>query len=68
VAAPHEAQEAPPGGARGAPWCPIAADRRRSLDFTHDALADGRKFRTADLEDDRTREWPAIEVDYSLPG
>ena len=28
----------------------------------------GRKFRTANLKDDCTRECPAIEVDFSLPG
>ena len=33
-----------------------------------DTLASGRKFRTADLEDDCTRECPAILVDFSLPG
>ena len=49
-------------------WCPIAANQRWSLDFTSDALANGRKFRTANLKDDCTRECPAIEVDFSLPG
>ena len=49
-------------------WCPIAANQRWSLDFTQDALANGRKFRTANLKDDCTRECPAIEVDFSLPG
>ena len=37
-------------------WCPIAANQRWSLDFTSDALANGRKFRTANLKDDCTRE------------
>jgi putative transposase len=49
-------------------WCPIAADQRWSLDFTEDGLANGRKFRTANLKDDRTRECPAILVGFSLPG
>jgi putative transposase len=31
-------------------------------------LANGRKFRTANLKDDCTRECPAILVDFSLPG
>ena len=31
-------------------------------------MANGRKFRTANLKDDCTRECPAIEVDFSLPG
>ncbi len=47
---------------------PVAANRRWSLGFTSDALANGRKFRTANLKDDCTRECPAIEVDFSLPG
>ena len=57
----------PREGREGA-WCPIAANQRWSLDFTSDALANGRKFRTANLKDDCTRECPAIEVDFSLPG
>ncbi|HHI82395.1 MAG TPA: transposase, partial [Rhizobiales bacterium] len=51
-----------PKGAREGAWCPIAANQRWSLDFTMDALANGRKFRTANLKDDCTRECPAIEV------
>ena len=43
-------------------------DQRRSLVFTEDCLANGRQFRTANLKDDCTRECPAIEVDFSLPG
>jgi putative transposase len=49
-------------------WCPIAANQRWSLDFTEDGLANGRRFRTANLKDDCTRECPAILVDFSLPG
>jgi putative transposase len=48
-------------------WCPIAANQRWSLDFTEDRLGNGRRFRTANLKDDRTRECPAILVDFSLP-
>jgi len=61
--------------------CPIAANQRWSLDFTMDALApsqrmhafacravNGRKFRTANLKDDCTRECPAIDVALSIPG
>jgi putative transposase len=48
-------------------WCPVMANQRWSLDFTQDALAGGRPFRTANLKDDCTRECPAIEVDLSLP-
>jgi len=56
------------GGPMAGGWCPIAANQRWSLDFTEDCLASGRKFRTANLKDDCTRECPAIEVDFSLPG
>jgi putative transposase len=57
------------GGAMAGHWCPIAANQQRwSLDFTEDGLASGRKFRTANLKDDCTRECPAILVDFSLPG
>jgi putative transposase len=56
------------GGAMAGSWCPIAANQRWSLDFTEDCLANGRKFRTANLKDDCTRECPAILVDVSLPG
>jgi putative transposase len=56
------------GGVMAGSWCPIAANQRWSLDFTEDCLASGRKFRTANLKDDCTRECPAILVDFSLPG
>lgn len=56
------------GGGMAGHWCPIAANQRWSLDFTEDHLASGRKFRTANLKDDCTRECPAILVDFSLPG
>ena len=56
------------GGTMAGHWCPIAANQRWSLDFTEDCLANGRKFRTANLKDDCTRECPAIVVDFSLPG
>ena len=38
------------------------------MDYTHDALMSGRKFRTLNLMDGYTREALAIEVDTSLPG
>jgi putative transposase len=38
-----------------------------TMDFLHDALAGGRKFRTLSIEDAYTREMPVIEVDTSLP-
>ncbi len=57
-----------PKGVREGAWCPIAANQRWSLDFTMDALANGRKFRTVNLKDDCTRECPAIDVALSIPG
>jgi putative transposase len=56
------------GGVLAGSWCPIAANQRWSLDFTEDRLGNGRRFRTANLKDDCTRECPAILVDFSLPG
>ena len=56
------------GAVMAGSWCPIAANQRWSLDFTADCLANGRRFRTANLKDDCTRECPAILVDFSLPG
>jgi putative transposase len=56
------------GGTVAGQWCPVAANQRWSLDFTEDCLASGRKFRTANLKDDCTRECPAILADFSLPG
>ena len=40
--------------ARWRRWCPIAANQRWSLDFTEDRLANGRRFRTANLKDDES--------------
>ncbi len=56
------------GSVMAGSWCPVAANQRWSLDFTEDCLANGRKFRTANLKDDCTRECPAILVDFSIPG
>jgi len=38
-----------------------------SLDFTSDALTDGRRLRTLHVIDDFTREVRGLEVDFSLP-
>jgi putative transposase len=47
---------------------PARADEVWTMDFTEDALASGRKFRTLNLMDGYTREALALEVDTSLPG
>ena len=47
---------------------PVRANEVWTMDFTQDALASGRKFRTLNLMDGYTREALAIEVDTSLPG
>jgi len=47
---------------------PTQANQVWTMDFTHDNLASGRKFRTLNLMDGFTRESPRIEVDTSLPG
>lgn len=50
---------------------PMVAPERRgqrwSLDFVHDVLASGRRFRTLNVVDDFTRECVTVEVDTSLP-
>jgi putative transposase len=47
---------------------PTGPNERWSMDFVSDALGNGRKFRALTIVDDFTRECPAIEVDFSLPG
>lgn len=47
---------------------PTEANQVWTMDFMHDNLASGRKFRTLNLMDGFTRESPRIEVDTSLPG
>lgn len=47
---------------------PTGANERWSMDFVRDTLGDGRAFRSLTIVDDCTRESPAIEVDFSLPG
>lgn len=53
---------------RHAPAVPLRPNEVWTMDFMHDALAGGRKFRTLNLMDGYTREALAIEVDTSLPG
>ncbi len=60
AASPHQTPEDPPRS----PGRLLVPDRSQpawSLDFAQDALANGRKFRTAHLKDDCTSECPAIE-------
>jgi putative transposase len=47
---------------------PSRPNERWSMDFVHDTLASGRKFRNLNIVDDYTRECVAIEVDTSLGG
>src|SRR5512133_2284630 len=47
---------------------PARANQMWAMDFVHDTLADGRKFRTLNIVDVFTRECRAIEVDTSLGG
>jgi putative transposase len=47
---------------------PATVNQVWTMDYTQDALASGRKFRTLNLMDGYTREAVAIETDTSLPG
>ena len=42
--------------------------QRWSLDFVSDSISSGRRLRTLNVIDEFTRECPAIEVGFSLPG
>ena len=51
---------------------PVAAPNRPlqrwSIDFVHDSLRDGRKFRALTMVDQFSRQCPAIVVDTSISG
>jgi len=47
---------------------PAAANQAWALDFVHDSLLDGRRFRALAVIDEWSRESLAIEVDVSLTG
>ena len=47
---------------------PMAANQRWSLDFIHDQLTDGRRFRILAVVDDCTRECLAVIADTSISG
>lgn len=52
-----------------APLAPAHGPNQRwSMDFVHDALADGRRFRILSVVDDYTRESLCLVPDTSLPG
>ena len=47
---------------------PNRPNERWSMDFLHDRLGNGRRFRVLTMIDDYSREAPAMTVDTSLPG
>lgn len=47
---------------------PTAINEYWSMDFVHDELSNGRRFRCLTIVDNFSRECPAIEVDVSLTG
>lgn len=55
-----------PREGRESGWRPIAANQSWSLDFSIDASANGRKFRTANFKDDCTLESLVFELGFSL--
>jgi putative transposase len=58
----------PTAAARTQLKLPVRSDEIWTMDFTQDAFASGRKFRTLNLMDSFTRYALRIEVDTSLPG
>jgi putative transposase len=55
-------------GTRGPLALPQGPNQRWSLDFLHDQLSDGRRFRILAIVDDFTRECLALVADTSLSG
>ena len=47
---------------------PERVNERWSMDFMSDVLSSGTRFRTLNIDDEFSRECPAIEVDTLLPG
>lgn len=50
------------------PVVPVRPNQVWAMDFVHDRLDDSRPFKTLNIVDQFTKESPAIEVDFSLPG
>lgn len=59
---PRPARRARPSAPRVAPRAPTRPAERWSMDFVHDALANGREIRCLTVVDDFTRECPLIAV------
>ncbi|PWR17929.1 IS3 family transposase [Zavarzinia aquatilis] len=55
-------------GTRAPLMLPALPNQRWSLDFVHDQLGDGRRFRVLNIVDDETRECLRAVVDTSLSG
>ena len=55
-------------GTRAPLALPHGPNQRWSLDFVHDQLSDGRRFRILAVVDDFTRECLALVADTSLSG
>jgi putative transposase len=53
---------------RGPAPVPVGPAERRSMDFVHDALADGRPFRVLTVVDQWSRQSPLLEVASSMSG
>lgn len=50
------------------PVVPVRPNQVWAMDFVHDRLSDSRPFKTLNIVDQFTKESPAIETDFSLPG
>jgi putative transposase len=61
-------KRAPAAAARVPLQLPMRPDELWTMDFTQDAFASGRRFRTLNLMDGFTRDAVCIEVDTSVPG
>jgi putative transposase len=55
-------------GTRAPMPVPAGPNRRWSLDFVHDQMTDGRRFRVLAMVDDGTRECLALVADTSISG